>query len=239
MPNAAEELEVALAVVVEGLPTTTLADEPFTVVLTGLTPGSEVTIDVRLDNCLGATWGGTFSATADPAGVLDLAKAALAGFAEPDPSALLWALEPDGEPDRAATSAEDVRGALTIREGARTVAEHEFVRVFRDHGVTCTDLAEPLAGALYLPAGPGPHREIGLLREAGLSPFASLRAATISAGQALNLADQIGSIEVGKAADLSVWTADPLTTHLRPADLEMVVLGGVVHRPGTLANVLA
>jgi len=146
-----------LAVVVDGLPTRTLADEPFTVVLTGLTPGSEVTIEVRLENCLGATWRGTFSADADPAGVLDLARVALAGFAEPDPTALLWALEPDGEPDRAATSAADVRGALTIRAGTGTVAVHEFVRVFRDHGVTCTDLAEPLAGALYLPAGPGPH----------------------------------------------------------------------------------
>ena len=142
---------------VEGLPTRTLADEPFTVVLTGLTPGSDVTIEVRLDNCLGGTWRGTFSANADPAGVLDLAEVALTGFAEPDPAALLWALEPDGEPDRSATSAEDVRGMLTIREGTRTVAVHEFVRVFRDRGVTCTELAEPLAGALYLPAGPGPH----------------------------------------------------------------------------------
>jgi imidazolonepropionase-like amidohydrolase len=93
------------------------------------------------------------------------------------------------------------------------------------------------AGLGRLLPGFGLHHEIGLLREAGLSPFVSLRAATVSAAQALNLADQIGSMEVGKTADLSVWTADPLTTHLRPADLGMVVLGGVVHRPGTLANV--
>jgi dienelactone hydrolase len=146
-----------MTAIVEGLPARTLADEPFTVVVTGLTPGSDVTIDVRLDNCLGGNWQGRFSASADPAGVLDLAKVALTGFGEPDPTALLWALEPDGEPDRAATSAADVRGALAIREGGRTVAVHEFVRVFRDDGVTCTELAEPLAGALYRPAGPGPH----------------------------------------------------------------------------------
>jgi dienelactone hydrolase len=149
--------EVILAVVVAGLPTRALADEPFTVALTGLTPGRDVTIEVRLDNCLGGTWRGTFRANADSAGGLDLAEATLTGLAEPDPTALLWAVEPDGEPDRAAASAEDVRGALTIREGERAVAVHEFVRVFRDGGVTCTELAGPLAGALYLPAGPGPH----------------------------------------------------------------------------------
>jgi len=55
-----------------------------------------------------------------------------------------------------------------------------------------------------------------------------------SAARALNLADQIGSIEAGKAADFSVWTADPLTSHLRPTDLDLVVLGGAVHRPSAL-----
>jgi dienelactone hydrolase len=69
----------------------------------------------------------------------------------------LWAAEPDGEPDPAAARGEDALGALTIVEGGRAVALHEFTRVFRDRGVTCTELAGPLAGALYLPPGPGPH----------------------------------------------------------------------------------
>jgi hypothetical protein len=146
-----------MAVTVDGLPARALADEPFTVVLTGLTPRSDVTIKVRLDNCLGRAWRGTFCANADAAGVLDLATAALTGFAEPDPTALLWAVEPDGKPDPAAANAEDTRGALTVLEGERAVAVHEFARVFRDRGVTCTELAGPVVGALYLPAGPGPH----------------------------------------------------------------------------------
>ena len=146
-----------MAVTVDGLPARALADEPFTVVLTGLTPRSDVTIEVRLDNCLGGAWRGTFRANADAAGVLDLATVALTGFAEPDPTALLWAVEPDGEPDPAAADAEDTRGALTVLEGERQVAVREFARVFRDRGVTCTELAGPVVGALYLPAGPGPH----------------------------------------------------------------------------------
>ena len=146
-----------MAVIVAGPPARALADEPFTVVLTGLTPRSDVTIEVRLDNCLGGAWRGTFRANADAAGVLDLAAVALSGFAEPDPTALLWAIEPNGEPDPAAADAEDSRGALTVLEGERAVAVHEFARVFRDRGVTCTELAGPVVGALYRPAGPGPH----------------------------------------------------------------------------------
>jgi dienelactone hydrolase len=146
-----------MAVTVDGLPAMALADEPFTVVLSGLTPRSDVTIEVQLDNCMGGAWRGSFSANADAAGVLDLAAVPLAGFAEPDPTALLWAAQPDGEPDRAAASSEDARGALTVLEGGQAVAVHEFTRVFQDRGVTCTDLAGPVVGALYLPAGPGPH----------------------------------------------------------------------------------
>ena len=146
-----------MAVTVDGLPARALADEPFTVGLTGLAPRGDVTIEVRLDNCLGGAWRGTFRANADAAGVLDLATVALTGFAEPDPTALLWAVEPHGEPDPAAADAEDARGALTVLEGERAVAGHEFARVFRDRGVTCTELAGPVVGALYRPAGPGPH----------------------------------------------------------------------------------
>jgi hypothetical protein len=116
---------------------------------------------------------------------------------------------------------------------ATQVKRREFVCRCWQAGVRITAGTDGASLGRLLP-GFGLHGEIGLLREAGLSPFASLRAATISAAQALNLAGQIGSIEVGKTADLSVWTADPLTAHLRPADLDMVVLGGVVHRRGTL-----
>jgi dienelactone hydrolase len=150
-------LEVAVTVTVDGLPTRALADEPFTVVLSGLTPRSDVTIEVQLDNCLGGAWRGTFSASADASGVRDLAAVALTGFAEPDPTALLWAAEPEGELNPAAANAEDAHGVLRVLEGEREVAAREFTRVFRDRGVTCTELAGPVVGALYLPAGPGPH----------------------------------------------------------------------------------
>jgi dienelactone hydrolase len=146
-----------MTVTVDFLPVRALADEPFTVVLSGLTPCGDVTIEVQLDNCLGGAWRGTFSANADESGVLDLAVVALKGFARPDPTTLLWAAEPDGDPNPALANAEDARGTLTVIDGGRVAAVQEFTRVFQDHGVTCTELTGPVIGALYLPAGPGPH----------------------------------------------------------------------------------
>lgn len=146
-------------------------------------------------------------------------------------------------PDQARRSrAEEVSPIMQMPDQLRPLARatevkrHEFVRSCWQAGVRITTGTDGAGLGRLLP-GFGLHREIGLLREAGLSPFASLRAATINAAEALNLADQIGSVEAGKTADFSIWTADPLTTHLRPVDLDTVVLGGVVHRPGTLTAV--
>ncbi len=78
------------------------------------------------------------------------------------------------------------------------------------------------------------HRELGLLRACGLSARETLAAATVSAAHALGLADQIGSIEPGKIADIAVWTADPLTTGIGSADLELVIAAGRLLRSAAL-----
>jgi imidazolonepropionase-like amidohydrolase len=146
-------------------------------------------------------------------------------------------------PDQARRSAaaEEVPAIMQMPDHLRALAHatepkrREFVRRCWEAGVRITTGTDGAGLGKLLP-GFGVHHEIALLRDAGLSPFASLQAATISAARALNLADQIGSIEAGKAADFGVWTADPLTSHLRPADLALVVLGGAVYEPSALAS---
>ena len=53
-------------------------------------------------------------------------------------------------------------------------------------------------------------REWELLREAGFHPLEVVRAATLSGAEALGMAEEIGSIEPGKLADLVVVSENPL-----------------------------
>jgi dienelactone hydrolase len=145
-----------MTVTISGLPARALADEPFTVRVSGLEPDAAVSLDCRVENFMGGTWRSIFTARSDTSGMLDLATIPLDGFDEPDSTALLWALDPPEKPEFGAT-ADDVQGHLSVRQGSETLARYEFARVFADEGVTCQELEPPLAGALYLPPGGGVH----------------------------------------------------------------------------------
>ena len=54
-------------------------------------------------------------------------------------------------------------------------------------------------------------RELEMLREAGFHPLEVIRSATLNGAEALGLADQIGSIEIGKSADFIIIEENPLT----------------------------
>ena len=56
-------------------------------------------------------------------------------------------------------------------------------------------------------------REIELLGEAGLSEMEAIKAATINAAKMLNLSDQIGSVDIGKVADLVIVEDNPLDSY--------------------------
>jgi imidazolonepropionase-like amidohydrolase len=68
--------------------------------------------------------------------------------------------------------------------------------------------------ALGTDAGVGPHgqnlRELAHLTELGMTPAQAISAGTLRAAELLGLADQLGTIELGKVADLIATDADPL-----------------------------
>lgn len=68
----------------------------------------------------------------------------------------------------------------------------------------------------------------GLAVEAGLPYEEAWRAITINPATSIGIGDRVGSLEVGKDADLVIWTADPITTVGAGAYLTMVD-GRVVH----------
>ncbi|MGH7472115.1 MAG: amidohydrolase family protein, partial [Longimicrobiales bacterium] len=60
------------------------------------------------------------------------------------------------------------------------------------------------------PPGFGLHEELRMLVRAGLSPFDALRAAAVEPARFLGKLDSLGTVEVGKLADLVLLEANPL-----------------------------
>jgi imidazolonepropionase-like amidohydrolase len=74
-----------------------------------------------------------------------------------------------------------------------------------------------------------PPAELSYLAMHGLGAFGALRAATINGAQLLGLADEVGTLEVGKVADLVLVAGDPLTDPelwRDPNRIALVVQGG-------------
>lgn len=78
------------------------------------------------------------------------------------------------------------------------------------------------------------HRELHVMVLAGLPPAAALRTATVNAARALGVEDELGTIEVGKLADLVVLTGDPLDDIRNTRDPRLVIKGGEIYDPGEL-----
>jgi len=75
------------------------------------------------------------------------------------------------------------------------------------------------------------HRELELLVRAGLTPSAALTAATAVAAEKVGHAARLGTIEVGKEADLLLLRADPLTDIRNTRAIDLVVKRGVGYNP--------
>jgi len=92
-------------------------------------------------------------------------------------------------------------------------------------------------GAHGQQAGLGPHWEMWSFVRGGWSPVEALRAATIMPATSLGYQKDVGSLEVGKLADLVVLDADP-TVDIRNSDkVRQVMLGGRLYDSATLNEV--
>jgi imidazolonepropionase-like amidohydrolase len=81
-------------------------------------------------------------------------------------------------------------------------------------------------GLPYLFPGFSLHDELALLVEAGLTPLQALQAATRNTAQAVVLGDELGTVEVGKLADLVLLEADPLAAITNTTRIAAVVANG-------------
>jgi len=82
--------------------------------------------------------------------------------------------------------------------------------------------------------GLGAHWELWALEMGGMTPHEALRSATLRGAEAMGLAQDLGSVEVGKLADLIVLNSDPLTNIRNSTDIAYVLINGDLYDANTM-----
>ena len=85
--------------------------------------------------------------------------------------------------------------------------------------------------------GLGYHWEMWALASGGLEPMAVLRAATRNGAEIIGRQDELGSIEVGKFADLVILNANPLDNIRNTNSIDRVMKNGRLYDAATMDEV--
>lgn len=128
--------------------------------------------------------------------------------------------------------AQNARRTLAAEEDYVDAASAREAKKLADRGIQVS------IGAHGQQAGLGPHWELWSFVRGGWTPIEALRAGTIMPATSLGYSKDIGSLEVGKLADLVVLDADP-TVDIRNSDkIYRVMLGGRMYDPVTMNEVV-
>ena len=83
-----------------------------------------------------------------------------------------------------------------------------FINEYKNRGGRITTGSD--SGYIYQLYGFAYIRELELLREAGFHPLEVIKSATLNGAEALGMADEIGTVQVGKLADFVIVEENPL-----------------------------
>ena len=82
------------------------------------------------------------------------------------------------------------------------------------------------------------HTELEFLVRAGLSPIEALQSATIRPAEYFSLQDEIGTVDIGKKADLVLLDANPLEDIANTRSINTIVSRGRVLSRDNLSNLI-
>ncbi len=85
--------------------------------------------------------------------------------------------------------------------------------------------------------GLGPHWEVWMFVQGGMTPMEALRSATLTPAKYLGFDGDIGSIETGKLADMVVLSDNPLANIRNTEHIDLVIQNGRVYDARTLNQV--
>jgi hypothetical protein len=89
----------------------------------------------------------------------------------------------------------------------------------------------------YSQGGDALHSELELLVQAGLTPHQAVQAASRDAAKAMGVLNEVGTVEVGKTADLVLLDADPMVNISNTRKISAVVLHGQLFTESELSTI--
>jgi Tol biopolymer transport system component/imidazolonepropionase-like amidohydrolase len=109
-------------------------------------------------------------------------------------------------------------------------AAESLAAISRAGGKVCVGGHGEFQGASF-------HWELWSMQAGKLTNFEALRAATLNGAEAIGLAQDLGSLEPGKLADLVVLRKSPLLDIHNSTDIELVMKDGALYKGDTLDRV--
>ena len=107
----------------------------------------------------------------------------------------------------------------------------QYAKTLRDKGVSVH------IGAHGQREGLAAHWELWLMTQGGFTPWEALRGGTIDGATHLGMGKQVGSIEVGKLADMMIVDGDVLTDIRRSEYVSYTVINGRIYDAATMNEV--